>query len=60
MKSLENFRGVYEDLNKCVADFKGILSYLNVEEGSLKVLNDEFGANLELLEMTLKSAQAKL
>ena len=40
---LENLRGAGEDLKKCVVDFKGVLLYLKVKEGSLKVLNDEFG-----------------
>jgi len=32
---------------------------MKVEEGSLKVVNDEFGVNMERLEMALKSAQAE-
>ena len=38
VKRLENFKGVCEDLSKCATKFKDILSYLKVEEGSLKML----------------------
>ena len=58
-KSLKNLKGVYDDLKKCAANFKGILLYLKAEEGSLKVLNNEFGANVEQLETALKLAQTK-
>jgi len=60
VKLLENLKGVCEDLLKYAAKFKDVLSDLKVEEGLLKVLNGEFGANLERLETAFNSGQVEL
>ena len=59
VKSLGNLRGVYENLKKSAADFKGVLLDLKIEEGLVKLLNNEFGASVEWLETVLKLPQAK-
>jgi len=59
VNTFENLKRVCDDLLKCASDFKDVLSNLKVEEESLKVLNDEFKANVKRWEMTLNSTQAK-
>ena len=56
-KTLANLKGVHENLNGCATELKSIISNLKVEEGTLKVINDEFRANVTRLETTLKTAQ---
>ncbi|KAJ8426124.1 hypothetical protein Cgig2_005769 [Carnegiea gigantea] len=55
-KTLVDLKRFYEDLTHCACELNNVISYLKVKEGSLKVNNDEFRANVARLEMTLKIA----
>ena len=46
VKTLRNLK-VCEYSSNCATDFKDVLQDLMEEEGSLKMLNDKFGANVE-------------
>jgi len=60
IQTLRNLKGVFEDLTRHVAELYDVLSNLKLEEGSLKVLNDEFEANVKRLKATLKFAQVEI
>ena len=57
VKALRNLKGACEDLSRCAIEFEDVIPYLKQDEGSLKVVNDEFAANVEWLEMVLKFPQ---
>jgi len=59
-KILVDLKWVCEDLAPCASELNNVISDLKVKLRSLKVINDEFGANVVRLETTLKIAQAKV
>jgi len=60
IKTLENLNEVCEDLTKCATKLKDVLLNLKVEEGSPKLLNDEFRENVKRLEGTSKTAHVEI
>jgi len=52
---LTDLKGVCENLRGCATELKNIILDLEVEEGTLKAINDEFGANVAWLEVAMKA-----
>ena len=50
---------MYENLKRFITELKSTISDLKVQEGTLKVINDEFVANVVRLEKALKTARAE-
>ena len=59
-KTLVDIKAVSEELNWCASKPNDVISDLKVEKGSLKILNDEFKANVLRLETTLKATQEEV
>ena len=48
-------RAICVYLTQCVSKLSSVILDLKVEQGSLKVSNDDFGANVARLKMMLKT-----
>ena len=54
-KTMFDLKGMCQDLGQCAYELNSVVLDLKLEEGSLKMINDEFGANVIRLEMALKT-----
>ena len=55
-----DLKRVCEYLTRCAFGVNSIIAHLKVEEGSLKVSNDEFGAEVDRLRIAPKAAKAEV
>jgi len=55
-RTLVDLKVVCEDLTRYAFELNNVISDMKVKEGSLKVINDKFGANVERLQTALKTA----